>query len=382
MHLWLARSLLRCPNLFLIYLIFSVIGSVCGFEYPKGATRSGMVLNDVAIPLSLATKDEPVVLFATAAKTLDDANLLHLKEVNSIFGLKGGDKSSICVKNAVFDFQKKEIISLEETDLILDISNPRNVSRERLVDGSGTHKKSHQSNDSGSALDVLMGSGVDAHGYLFVQVKSFHKRSLPPKEETYVQFGIYDLFADGKTLDSTLLKSPSRLKLVQEACGSLEDFYKCWPLADGQRKGYMGCFSKNGGRLADLEKGVMINGPAVILSEPIVLNASEGIFLRRGISDDHEEIETHVSADNGVRAALSSEKGDVAIECKSFKYVIERKAAQFEGGPVVMRRNYVILVAEEEWQFVRVFDCHRVVLSPGKWQVVGTLKPDDAGDHR
>lgn len=341
-----------------------------------------MVLNDVAIPLSLATKDEPVVLFASAAKTLDDANLLHLEEVNSIFGLKGGDKSSIYVKNAIFDFQKKEIISLEETDLILDISNPRNVSRERQVNDSGTHKKSRQSNDSGSALDVLMGSGVDVHGYLFVQVKSFHKRSLPPKEETNFQFGIDSFFADGKTLDSTLLESPSRLKLVQEACGSLADFYKCWPLAEGQREGYMGCFSKNGGRLADLEIGIMINGPAVILSESIVLNATKGLSLHREISDDHEKMETHVLANNGVKAVLSGDRLDISIKCRSFKQVVERKVAQFEGGPVVMRRNHVTLVAEEEWQFVRIFDNHRVVLGPGKWQVVGTLKPDDAGDHR
>jgi hypothetical protein len=120
----------------------------------------------------------------------------------------------------------------------------------------------------------------------------------------------------------------------------------------------------------------------VILSEPIVLNALEGIFLRRGFSDDHEEIETHVSANNGVRAVLFGEEGDTAIECRSFKHVVERKAAQFEGGPVVMRRNQVILVAEEEWQFVRVFDYHRVVLSPGKWKMIGTLESDEASSHR
>jgi hypothetical protein len=125
----------------------------------------------------------------------------------------------------------------------------------------------------------------------------------------------------------------------------------------------------------------MINGPAVVLSEPIVLNALEGIFLRRGFLDDHEEIETHVSANNGVKAVLSGEKGDVAIECRSFKHVVERKAAQFKGGPVVMRRNQVILVAEEEWQFVRVFDCHRVVLSPGKWKMVGTLESGESSSH-
>jgi hypothetical protein len=381
-HLWLARCLLRCQSVFLICLFLSVIGFVSGFEYPNGAIRSGMVLNDVAIPLSLATKDEPVVLFASAAKTLDDANLLHLEEVSSIFCLRGDDKSSICVKKCVFDFKKKEIISLEETDLILDISNPRNVSRELRVDDSGTHKKRRQSSDSGSALDVLMGSGVDAHGYLFAQVKSFHKRSLPPKEETDVQFGIDSFFADRKMHEPILPESLSRLKLVQEACGSLVDFYKCWPLADGQKSGEMGCFSKNGGRLADLEKGIMINGPAVILSEPIVLNATEGLSLHRGISEDHEEMETHVLANNGVKAVLSGDGLDISIKCRSFKQVVERKAAQFEGGPVVMRRNHVTMVAGEEWQFVRIFDNHRVVLSPGKWQVVGILKPDDAGDHQ
>jgi hypothetical protein len=47
-----------------------------------------------------------------------------------------------------------------------------------------------------------------------------------------------------------------------------------------------------------------------------------------------------------------------------------------------MRRNQLILVAEEEWQFVRIFDCHRVVLSPGKWQMVGTLESGEASSHR
>ena len=381
-YLWRARRALRYSHcLLLIYLIFSVTVPVWGFEYPKGAIRPGMVLNDVAIPLSLATKNEPIVLFASVAKTLDQAHLLHLEGFNSIFSVRLGDTSSIRAKNAVFDFLKKEIVSLHETDLILDVSNPRNISHELLIDGSVTDKKSHQSKDSGSRLSAMMGSGVDADGYLFVQVKSF-QTGLPLPEEANVQSGIDGLFTSGKTADPIILEGPSRLKLVQEACRSLSHFYKCWPLADGQREGYMGCFSKNGGRLADLEKGVMINGPAVILSEPIVLNASKGIFVRRGFSDDHEKIETHVSANNGVKAVLSGEKGDTAIECRSFKHVVERKAAQFEGGPVVMRRNQVILVAEEEWQFVRVFDYHRVVLSPGKWKMVGTLESDEASSHR
>lgn len=334
-----------------------------------------MVLNDVAIPLSLAAKKEPIVLFASVAKTLDQAHLLYLEEVNSIFGIWAGNTSSIYSRNAIFDFLNKEIVSLYETDLILDASNLRNISH--ISD-----KKGHQSKDSRSVLSAMMGNGVDNHGYLFVQVKSFQTGLPLPEEEANVRVGIDDLFASVKTADPILLESPSRLKLVQEACGSLSDFYKCWPLAGGQMGGYMGCFSKNGGRLADLEKGVMINGPAVILSEPIVLNALEGIFLRRGFSDDHEEIETHVSANNVVRAVLSGEKGDIAIECRSFKHVVERKAAQFEGGPVVMRRNHVILAAEEEWQFVRFFDYHRVVLSPGKWKMVGTLESDEASSHR
>ncbi len=381
-RLWLAsRALRRSHCLFLIYLIFLVTGPVWGFEYSKGAIRPRMVLNDVAIPLPLATKNEPIVLFASVAKTLDQAHLLHLEEMNSIFGFGAGDKSFICVKNAVFDFLKKEIVSLYDTDLILDASNPHNISHELPIDGSFIDQKSHQSKDSGSAFSAMMGSGVDADGYLFVQVKLF-QTGLPLPEEANAQAGMDDLFASGKTADPIILESPSRLKLVQEACGSLSDFYKCWPLAVGQMVGDMGCFSKNGGRLADLEKGVMINGPAVILSESIVLNASEGIFLRRGFSDDHEEIETHVSANNGVKAVFAGEKGEISIECKSFKHVVERKAAQFEGGPVVMRRNQLILVAEEEWQFVRIFDCHRVVLSPGKWQMVGTLESGEASSHR
>jgi hypothetical protein len=357
------------------------MGPAWGFEYSKGAIRPGMVLNDVAIPLSLVTKNEPIVLFASVAKTLDQAHLLHLEEVHSFFSVRADDRSSIRVKNAIFDFLQKEIVSLYETDLFLDVSNPRNISHELPIDGSVTDKKSHQSKDSGLVPSAIMGSGVDADGYLFVQVKSF-QTGLPLPEEANVQAGIDGLFACVKTSDPILLEAPTRLKLVQEACGSLSHFYKCWPLADGQREGYMGCFSKNGGRLADLEKGVMINGPAVVLSESIVLNASEGIFLRRGFSDDHQEIETHVSANNGVKAVLSGEKGDIAIECRSFKHVVERKAAQFEGGPVVMRRNQVILVAEEEWQFVRIFDYHRVVLSPGKWKMLGTLDPGEASSHR
>jgi hypothetical protein len=340
-----------------------------------------MVLNDVAIPLSLATKNEPVVLFASVAKTLHQTHLLHLEGVRSIFVVGANDKSSICVKNAVFDFLKKEIISLQETDLILDIGNSFDRSHKDSTDAFVTVQKSYESKDSESALGAMMGSGVDADEYLLVQVKSF-QTGPPLSQKANVPAGIDDLLTFDETSDPILLEAPSRLNLVQEACGSLSHFYKCWPLVDGQREGYMGCFSKNGGRLADLEKGIVINGPAVLLSEPIVLNASEGVFLHRGLSDDHEEIETHVSADNGVKAVLSGEKGEIAIECKSFKHAVERKAAQFEGGPVVMRRNQLILVAEEEWQFVRIFDCHRVVLSPGKWQMVGTLESGEASSHR
>jgi hypothetical protein len=212
-----------------------------------------MVLNDVAIPLSLATKNEPIVLFASVAKALNQAHLLHLEEVNSIFGVRAGDASSIRAKNAVFDILKKKIVSLYETDLVLDVSNPRNISHELPIDGSVSDEKSHQSKNYGLVPSAMMGSGVDADGYLFVQVKSF-QTGPPPPEEANDRAGIDGLFVGVKTVDPILLEAPSRLNLVQEACGSLSDFYKCWPLAGGQMRGYMGCFSKNGGRLADLEK--------------------------------------------------------------------------------------------------------------------------------
>lgn len=372
----------RAYSVPLICLICSVTRPVCGIECSKGVIRPGMVLNNVVIPLPLATKTESITLNASVAKTLDPAHLLWLEEVNSAFNLKGNYTSSIRIKKAIFDFLNKKILSLHETDLIWDISNPRHISHEVPIDGSAGDKQRYKSNDPESALFAMTGGGVDAHGYLFVEIKTFQINSNLSTESANSKNGNEDILAYGKTADSILLEAPSRLKLVQEACGSLSDFYKCWPLTDGQKLGHVGFFSKNGGRLADLEKGVMINGPAVILSEPIVLNASEGIFLRRGISDDHEEIETHFSANNGVKAMLTGEAGDIAIECRSFKHVVERKAAQFEGGPVVMRRNHVILIAEEEWQFVRIFDYHRVVLSPGKWQMVGTLEPEEASSHR
>lgn len=382
MRLWLASRAFRfSPLFFIICLILPVTRPAWAFDHSNGAIRPGMVLNDMVIPLSLDEKNEPIVLFASVAKTFDQAHLLHLEQVRSIFGVGANDKSSICVKNAVFDFLKKEIISLRETDLILDVSNPSNRNRKNSTDAPAAIKVSYESKYSGSALGGVVGSGVDVDGYLFVQVKS-SQTGLTLPEKANNQVGIEDFISSRKRIDSILLECPSRLKLVQDGCGSLSEFYKCWPLADGQSERLMGCFSKNGGRLADLEKGVTINGPALILSKPIVLNASQGIFLRRALSDDHEEIETRVYANNGVKAVLSEEKGDIAIECRSFTHVVERKAAQFEGGPVVLRRNHVILVAEEEWQFVRIFDYHRVVLSPGKWRMVGTLEPDEGSSQR
>lgn len=373
----------RVFDLLLKSLVILIAGSVEGADSWRCALGRGMVLNDVIIPISpsSSTNDEPVVLSARVARTLDSTHLLSLEGVKSVFCIGSGNYSSVYAENALLDSLSNRIVNLHDTDFCLDVSKTPNRDHEVSVDSRDADSKSFRPKASNLALDAMIDDVIAASGSLFVNVKAFQTSVLLPNDEVAAHTD-NDFFAVQRPSEHIICEFPTRLKLVQEACVSLAHFYKCWPLANGTQTHRMGCFSKNGGRLANLEKGVMINGPAVILSEPIVLNAADGIFLRRGISDDHEEIETHVSADNGVRSALYTEKGDVTIECRSFKYVTERKVAQFEGGPVVMRRNHVTLVAEEEWQFVRVFDCRRVVLSPGKWTVVGSIESQKKNFNR
>lgn len=371
----------RVVDLFWNCLVILIAHSIEGAESSNGAIGSGMVLKDMVIPLSISEDAIPVVLSAREAKTLNPTHLLRLERAKSVFGDRSGGQTSIHVKNAVFDSLNKKIISLHETDFLFDASNALNNDHKVSLVGREIDSNSYQVESSNSKLHDILGDGVDASGFLFVEFKT-HETSLFLQKKDPVVDAANDFFTLKIPLDSVFFGPPTRLKLVQQACVSLADFYKCWPLVEGTKNGRMGCFTKNGGRLATLEKGVTINGPAVILSELIVLAASDGIFLRRKLLDDHGVMETHVLANNGANALISDGRGDVAIKCESFKHIIETKTSQFEGGPVVMQRNNVTLVAEEQWQFVRVFDYHRVVLSPGKWQVVGTLNPNEARSHR
>ena len=62
------------------------------------------------------------------------------------------------------------------------------------------------------------------------------------------------------------------------------------------------------------------------------------------------------------------------IHSDNFTYLSDQQIFQFKGGPLKIANNGLVLEATEDWQFLRVFANHRVVLSPGAWNMVGILE--------
>jgi hypothetical protein len=164
--------------------------------------------------------------------------------------------------------------------------------------------------------------------------------------------------------------------LVQDFAGDLATFLDCWKRvedrADNRFGGTFMMMGRNGGQI-DLERMEMrLDGRTAILGPRSVLVSSGGMRLCRETLNDEELI--RMTGNGGVRTWIHPPKADETwIQSASFECVSDRRILQFEGGPLTVGRKGMILEASESWQFVRVFDGGRIVLSPGSWNMVGTM---------
>lgn len=160
--------------------------------------------------------------------------------------------------------------------------------------------------------------------------------------------------------------------LVQDFSGDLATFLDCWKWVEDRNPAAFTLMGHHGGEINLTRAEMDISGRSAILGRRSVLVSTGGMHLQRESLDGDELM--RMTGQGGIRAWIHPPARDETwIHSGNFEYVSDRRILQFDGGPLVVSRGGMILVAGESWQFVRVFDGGRVVLSPGSWNVVETM---------
>jgi hypothetical protein len=116
---------------------------------------------------------------------------------------------------------------------------------------------------------------------------------------------------------------------------------------------------------------IRIMGKSAILGPGAVLVSSKGMKLEQ--EDVAGDKVMRMTGRGAIRAWVDLPKSNKTwVVAKNFEYVSDRRIFQFDGGPLLVGRSGMILEATEDWQFARVMECGRVVLSLGSWKVFGT----------
>lgn len=169
------------------------------------------------------------------------------------------------------------------------------------------------------------------------------------------------------------------LNLVQQFSYDLATFFKCWKWVDNpyrSRRGFpvegFALICPKGGWLDLRRNELRLAARSAVLGPDTVLVSDDGIRCFQEEFDGN--LMMHVTGGGGIKTWMRSPQSDETwIRSNTFDYVSDGSVLQFEGGPIVLKRKGVTLEATEGWQFIRIFDGHRIVLSPGNWNSTGTL---------
>jgi hypothetical protein len=164
-------------------------------------------------------------------------------------------------------------------------------------------------------------------------------------------------------------------RLVRDFAGDLETFFDCWgciEAADPAHSPAITLMGRQGGEIDFRQMKMKFAGPSAILGPRSVLVCSGGMDARQEVENEGKPM--RLVGQGGICAWMASPKSqETWIRSGSFEYVSDRRVFEFTGGPLLIGRNGMILQATETWQFVRVFNGQRIILSPGHWNTMGNL---------
>lgn len=128
--------------------------------------------------------------------------------------------------------------------------------------------------------------------------------------------------------------------------------------------------SWQGGAFDMQRQWVRMTGHSALIGPGGFLSSRGGmVWSREKMETGDDAIETRVEGGGGVNVWMQDAGMEVTwLKSESFVYVADMgDVLQFEGGPVRFFRDGIEFQATEDWQFVRLFDGGRLVLSPGSW---------------
>ena len=165
---------------------------------------------------------------------------------------------------------------------------------------------------------------------------------------------------------------PFALHLVQEFSGNLATFARCWRRVEStswpdasRATGPVAMTSPHGGIIDLSQHKMKFAGPSAILAPNAVLISNSGLRLYRDTSEDEPIL--RLSGEGGVTGWMKSLAKEYRVRASYMDFAGDLPILQFEGGPVRFQNGNMILQATEEWQFLRVMENGRIVISPGSW---------------
>jgi hypothetical protein len=317
--------------------------------------RAGASFRDLMIPLRASSEGTAQII------TASEASIDHPPDLLKIRGLLISSGTSpktfrLEARTAVYDLNKKTLLARD-----------------------GFYGRGSNMDFRG---DMIRGSPenlqFDLTGYFEVQnnaLSSLFPKVDPVSRTTWgeimareeISAGLWECRSDQRL---------NPISLLQDLSSNLAEFVKCRNhmeakdfKSDPSASGRMALVGLEGGSMDLRQWRIQLTRRSALVGPQSVLTCSQGIRLRRELTD--AEPLMHLTGAGDIKAWFkTSEQTETSVRSGSFHYVSDRKILQFKGGPLVVNRDGIVLQATEEWQFLRVFDGGRVVLSTGAWNMI------------
>ncbi len=322
----------------------------------SGIMIPGMIFSNLIVPLNPMDQQNLQVLRASRAEIGTPPHLLRISNLNVSVREQGVRKFNLQTQSAIYDFHSKTIKTADQFH-----ANGRGL----CMEGMGLcGNPADQIFDAGSRLEIQVGQPA--------QQTPFSPRPKPTEFPT---------FRDTSPEQSKYaVPDPmSALELVQTFAGNLSTFMWCWRWVDQFDTGVedtaaesMVLMAPGGGRIDLGQLDIQLTGPSLLLGPRAVMLSSKGVRFRQESSNGDTWI--RMTGQGGVKTSIhNAQSGMVWIRSDSVVAISDKQLIQFEGGPLQVWRQGILLEAAENWQYVRVYANRRMMLSPGAWNMVGDM---------
>jgi hypothetical protein len=326
----------------------------------SGIMLPGMVFRDLIFPLNPMDHRNLQVLSASRAEIGEPSYLLRISDLRVSVREQGTHKFNLQAQSAVYDIRSKTIKTANEF---------RASGLGLCMEGLGLcGKPADQVFDAGARIEI--------------QVRQPVRKVPVSTRPEHVKFPAFRDAPSGP-LKYAETDRMAVLELVQAFAGDLNTFMWCWRWVEKLDSGVedtaaasLVLMAPGGGHVDFSRLDIQLAGPSLLLGARAVMISSEGIRFRQETSNGDTWI--RMTGQGGIKTSMHNAQSEVVwIRSNTVVAISDKQVIQFEGGPLLVCRQGILLEAAENWQFVRVYANRRMVLSPGSWNVVGDINNPD-----